>query len=101
MSDSQQTVQYKQAAGDGKSLVYAADAGMNPLEAIEACTARAPNALGPKMASKSVQVKVGYDADVLASKGNRLTGIWLLAGAENVSHVWKAGKLYRAPGMKS
>ena len=73
---------------------------MTPLEAIEACTARAPNALGPKMAPKSGQVKLGYDADVLALKGNQLTDIELLAEAENMSHVWKAGKLHKAPGMK-
>ena len=53
------------------------------------------------MAPKSGQVKVGYSADVLALKGNPLTDIWLSAEAENVSHVWKAGKLHKPPGMKS
>lgn len=69
---------------------------MTPLKAIEACTARAPNALGPK----NGQVKMDYSADVLALRGNPLTDIWLLAGAENVNHVRKAGKLHKAPGMK-
>lgn len=62
--------------------------------------APAPNALGPKMAPKNDQVTVGYDVDVLALKRNPLTDIWLLAGAENLNHVWKAGKLHKAPGMK-
>ena len=78
----------------------AADASMTPLEAIEACTARAPNALGLKMAPKSGQVKQGYDADVLALKGNPLTDIEFLAEAENVSHVRKVGKLHKAPDME-
>ena len=73
---------------------------MTPLEAIEACTARAPIALRSKMVPKSGQAKVGYDADVLALKGNPLTDIELLAEAENVNHAWKAGKLHKAPGMK-
>ena len=52
------------------------------------------------MAPKSGQVKVGYEADVLAVKRNPLTDITLLAGPENMSHVWKAAKLHKAPGMR-
>ena len=81
-------------------MVYAADVGMTTMEAIEACTARAPNAIGPKMAPKRGQVKMGYDAGLLAMKGNPLTYVLLLAGAENVSRVRKAGKLHKVPCMK-
>ena len=52
------------------------------------------------MASKSGQVKVSYEADVLAVKGVPLTDISLLTGAENVSHVWRAAKLHKAPGIR-
>lgn len=72
----------------------------NPLGAIGACTAPAPNAVGPKMALKSGQPKVGYHAAVLACKEYPLVDIWLPAGAENVSEVRKAGKLPKTPGMR-
>lgn len=38
---------------NGKELIYAVDAGMTPLEAIEACTATAPETLGSFLAPKS------------------------------------------------
>ena len=73
---------------------------MTTLEAIEACTAGASNAIGPKMAPKRGQVKMSYDADLLAIEGNPSTYILLLVGGENVSHVCEAGKLHKAPCMK-
>lgn len=59
---------------------------MSP-EVIEACTARAPSTLGPKVSPKSGQVKLGYKAHVLAFKGTPLTDMELLAEAENMSYV--------------
>lgn len=82
---------------NGKELVYAVEAGMSPLEAIEAATANAAETLGQKMAPKSGQVKVNWDADLIGIKGDPLTDINILANAENVSHVWRAGKLYKSP----
>lgn len=86
---------------NGKELVYAVEAGMSPLEAIEAATANAAESLGPKMAPKSGQVKVGWDADLIAVEGDPLVDIGVLAEAENVSYVWRAGKLQKAPEMSS
>ena len=86
---------------NGKELVYAVEAGMSPMEAIEAATANAAETLGPKMAPKSGQVKLDWDADLIAVKGNPLMDIGILAEAENVSHVWRVGRLYKAPQMKS
>ncbi|CAD6583675.1 MAG: hypothetical protein ASARMPRED_001470 [Alectoria sarmentosa] len=86
---------------NGKELVYAVEASMSPMEAIEAATANAAETLGPKMAPKSGQVKLDWDADLIAVKGNPLMDIGILAEAENVSHVWRVGRLYKAPQMKS
>ena len=85
---------------NGKELVYAVEAGMTPLEAIEAATANAAETLGP-MAPKSGQLKVGWHADLIAVKAHPLTDIEVLADVDNVSHVWRDGKLYKAPGNHS
>ncbi|KAI9813044.1 MAG: hypothetical protein M1827_004264 [Pycnora praestabilis] len=81
---------------NGKELSYAAEAGMTPLDAIEAATANAPATLGPQ-APLSGQVKEGYDADLIALSNNPIEHIDLLSNPENITHVWKAGKLYKAP----
>ena len=86
---------------NGKELGYAVEAGMSPLDAIEAATASAAETLGPKMAPKSGQVKVGWNADLIAVEGNPLMDIAIFADSDNVSHVWRAGKLYKSPGMRT
>ena len=73
-------------------FAYAVEAGMSPLEAIEAGTANAPDTLGP-MAPKSGQIKESYDGDVIALSKNPLDDITVLKDPRNVTHVWKAGKL--------
>ena len=73
-------------------FAYAVEAGMSPLEAIEAGTANAPDTLGP-MAPKSGQIKESYDADVIALSKNPLDDITVLKDPRNITHVWKAGKL--------
>ena len=83
---------------NGGELAYAVEAGMSPLEAIEAATANGPDTLGP-MAPKSGQIKVGYDADVIALTGNPLEDINLFREVKNITHVWKAGKLSKGPGV--
>ena len=85
---------------NGKELVYAVEAGMTPLEAIEAATANAAQTLGP-MAPKSGQLKVGWHADLIAVKANPLTDIGILADADSVTHVWRQGILYKAPGTEA
>ena len=81
---------------NGKELVYAVEAGMTPLEAIEAATANAAQTLGP-MAPKSGQLKVGWQADLIGVKADPLTDISILADVDNVTHVWRDGKLYKSP----
>ena len=85
---------------DGQELKYAVEAGMTPLEAIEAATARGPLTLGSKMAPKSGQIREGFDADVIALSKNPLDEIEVLSKAENVTHVWKGGRIFKRPGMR-
>lgn len=87
---------YNSHGRNGKELFWAVNAGMTPLQAIEACTATSPETLGPHMAPKSGQLKAGYDADIIAVSGNPLENIDLLSEAANVTHVWKGGKLYKS-----
>lgn len=82
---------------DGLEFYYAVVAGMTPLQAIEAGTANAPDTLGPQ-APMSGQLKEGYDADFIALSENPLDDIKVLAAVEKVTHVWKGGKLFKAPG---
>ena len=72
------------------------DAGLQPLEAIEAATANGPDTLGPQ-APLSGQLREGYDADVIAFDADPLddTGVW--GDADRVTHVWKAGELVKQP----
>jgi imidazolonepropionase-like amidohydrolase len=83
---------------NGKELRFAIDAGMSPLEAIEAATATAPETLGPQ-APLSGQLKAGYDADLIALSSNPLGDIDIFADERNITHVWKGGKLFKAPGL--
>ncbi|KAK8052072.1 hypothetical protein PG993_003457 [Apiospora rasikravindrae] len=77
-------------------LTYAVKAGMTPLQAIAAMTANAPEVLG-RLAPKSGQLKAGYDADLIGVAGNPLDDLAFLTDPNNVTHVWKGGKLYKSP----
>jgi len=87
---------YNTHGRNGKEIFWAVNAGMTPLQAIEACTAASPETLGSHMAPKSGQLKEGYDADIIAISGNPLENIDLLSDAANITHVWKGGKLYKS-----
>ncbi|TLZ79132.1 MAG: hypothetical protein E6K05_09030 [Methanobacteriota archaeon] len=76
---------------NAQELVHLVDAGMKPLQAIEAATANAPMTLGPQ-APKSGQLKAGYDADVLAVRKDPLGDIAVLTSPENLITVWKSGQ---------
>lgn len=82
---------------NGKELYYAVQAGMTPLEAIEACTANGPETLGEHMTPNSGQIKVRYDANLIALLENPLDDVSVLAEPDNVTHVWKMGKLFKSP----
>jgi imidazolonepropionase-like amidohydrolase len=81
---------------NAKELYWAIQAGMSPLQAIEMGTATPPETLGPQ-APKSGQIKVGYDADIIAVCGNPLDDISVLLDSQNITHVWKGGRLVKAP----
>ena len=74
------------------------DAGMAPLDAIEAATANGPDTLGPQ-APKSGQLVEGYQADVIAFDVNPLEDDTVWGDPDRVTHVWKAGVPTKTPGI--
>ena len=66
------------------------DAGMTPLQAIEAATATGPLTVGPQ-APKSGRLEVGYDADVIAVDTDPLADLTVWGEPDRVTHIWKAG----------
>ncbi len=74
------------------------EAGMKPLQAIEAATGMAPQTLGPQ-APKSGQLREGYDADVLVVSKNPVQDLAILTKPENIRMVWKAGKVVKDLGV--
>lgn len=82
---------------NGREFELAVEAGMTPLQAIEAGTATAPETLGPKKAPKTGQLREGFDADIIGLSGDPLTDISILAKPQNVLYVWKGGKLMKEP----
>ena len=77
----------------GEELTYYVKYGMSNLDAIKCATANGPLTLGPVMAPKSGQLKVGYDADIIALSKNPLNDIRVLSGPKNVIIVCKNGKI--------
>lgn len=82
---------------NGNEFPLAVEAGMSPLQAIEAGTATGPETLGPQ-APLSGQLKEGYDADFIALSENPVEDIEVIAQPEKVTHVWKGGKCFKEPG---
>ncbi len=80
----------------GLEPVLLAEAGMTPLQAIEAATATGPLTLGPQ-APKAGRLETGWDADLCALSRNPLDDIHVLAETSNVTHVWKHGRLEKQP----
>ena len=76
---------------NGRELPLLVEAGLSPLEAIEAATANGPMTLGPQ-APRSGVLAPGYDADVLVLDGDPLDDIRLLADPDRVVGVWRAGR---------
>ena len=77
-------------------LEYLVEAGMTPLQSIQAATSMGPLTLGPG-APKAGLLKAGYDADVIALEASPLQDVSVLADPKNVTYVWKAGKLTKQP----
>ncbi len=79
---------------NGFELTNLQDAGMKPLQAIEAATATAPLTLGPQ-APKSGQLREGYDADILGLSKNPVQDLSVLTNPENVRRIWRSGTLVK------
>jgi len=73
---------------------YLVGAGLSPLQAIQAATSAGPETLGPQ-APTSGQLKPGYDADMISLSQNPLPDVTVLASPQNITHVWKSGKLVK------
>jgi imidazolonepropionase-like amidohydrolase len=76
---------------NGRELPLLAEAGLTPLEAIQAATANGPLTLGPQ-APRSGLLAEGYDADLVILDGDPLADIAILADPAHVAGVWKAGR---------
>jgi imidazolonepropionase-like amidohydrolase len=87
----------------GGELTYAVtDGGMTPLQAVEAATALGPETLGDLgMKPKSGRIEVGFDADLIALAKNPLDDMGIFKSPDNISHVWKGGKLFKTPSTEA
>jgi imidazolonepropionase-like amidohydrolase len=81
---------------NGAEIRYLVEAGMSPLEAVQAATAHGPLTLGPRAPHSGV-LHEGYDADVVAMDGNPLDDLDMWGDPQRVTHVWKAGALVKSP----
>lgn len=79
---------------NGFELAHLAEAGMTPLQAIEAATANGPATLGPQ-APRSGQLREGYDADVIAISKDPAKDLHVLADPANIRKIWRAGTLVK------
>ena len=81
---------------NGREVGLLINAGLTPLEAIEAATANGPETLGPQ-APMSGQLVAGYDADVIAFDVDPTTDVAVWGDADRITHIWKAGELVKEP----
>jgi imidazolonepropionase-like amidohydrolase len=77
-------------------IAHLVDVGMTPLAAIEAATATGPETLGPQ-APMSGQLRVGYDADVIALDFDPLEDVSGWGDPDRVTHVWRDGQAVKTP----
>jgi imidazolonepropionase-like amidohydrolase len=80
---------------NGRELPLLAEAGLTPLEAIQAATAYGPLTLGPQ-APASGQLAAGFDADLITLDGDPLADIGIVADPAHVTGVWQAGRRVKA-----
>ncbi len=83
---------------NSREITHLVNAGMTPLEAIEAATANGPTTLGLQ-APDSGQLRAGYDADVIAIDFDPLEEVTAWGNPDRVTHVWKRGRLEKNPGL--
>jgi len=80
----------------GRELPLLVEAGLTPLDAIQAATANRPLTLGPR-APRSGQLAEGYDADLITLDGDPLADITILANPPHAAGVRKAGHRVKSP----
>ncbi|PSS00613.1 hypothetical protein BD289DRAFT_360746 [Coniella lustricola] len=80
---------------NAKELHWLKEAGMTPLQAIEAATATPPETLGGQ-APKAGQLRAGYDADFILVRGNPLDDLEVLMDVDSITHVWKGAKAFKS-----
>ena len=85
---------------NGKELATLVEAGMTPLQAIEAATANGPLTLGARAPRAGILAN-GHDADVIAVATNPLGDISVLGDPTQVTMVWKGGELVKKLGVES
>ena len=74
-----------------REIGHLTDAGLTPLQAIEAATATGPLTLGPQ-APRSGRLHEGFDADLIALGSNPLEPGYMWGDPASISHVWKSGR---------
>ena len=72
------------------------EAGLSPLQAVEAATANGPSTLGPQ-APRSGVLEAGFDADVIAFDADPLSDVGVWGDPDRVTHVWKSGVTVKSP----
>jgi imidazolonepropionase-like amidohydrolase len=81
---------------NSREIRHLIEAGMTPLQAIEAATANGPLTLGA-LAPMSGQLREGYDADIIAFDANPLEDLSIWGEPDRVTHVWKSGESVKNP----
>lgn len=76
---------------NGQEIRHLIEAGMAPIDALEAATATGPETLGPQ-APLSGRLEADYDADVIALDFNPLEDWSPWGDPARITHVWKAGE---------
>lgn len=76
---------------NGRELPLLVEAGLTPLQAIEAATATGPLTLGPQAPHSGV-LAGGYAADVIALDADPLNDITVIADPAHVIAVWRGGR---------
>jgi len=79
---------------NGKEIALLIDAGLPPIDALEAATANGPDTLGGQ-APSSGQLREGFDADVIAVDFDPIAEWSHWGDANRVTHVWKSGVLVK------
>jgi imidazolonepropionase-like amidohydrolase len=85
---------------NGRELSLLVDCGMSPDQAIVAATSVGPMTVGPQARGSGV-LEAGEPADVIAVSGDPRTQIDILGDADQVTHVWKSGRLVKSPAQRA